>query len=128
MRAYYAILGVGSIGFSSLQAIATFSMLNQYISPTLIPMNVSQIDEQRRTYPSLVSACSYPELCVVKKKKKNEKYVGLGTSFENCFVPYTTQFCDIKKNTKLLVVAFLYDGDSKDFWLARSLHYQVGYF
>eukprot|EP00731_Ephydatia_muelleri_P027808 Em0019g681a len=44
MRAYYAILGVGSIGFSSLQAIATFSMLNQYISPTLIPMNVSQID------------------------------------------------------------------------------------
>lgn len=29
MRAYYAILGVGSIGFSSLQAIATFSMLNQ---------------------------------------------------------------------------------------------------
>ena len=34
--------------------------------------------------------CSYPELCVVKNKNKmkNEKYVGLGTSFENYFVLY----------------------------------------
>ena len=33
--------------------------------------------------------CSYPELCVVKNKtKKNEKYVGLGTSLENSFVLY----------------------------------------
>ena len=38
--------------------------------------------------------CSYPELCVVKNKnknkdnKKNEKYVGLGTSLENSFVFY----------------------------------------
>ena len=38
------------------------------------------------------------------KNKKNEKYVGLGTSFKNCFVLYK----DI-----LLVVAFLYDDDNK---------------
>ena len=41
---------------------------------------------------------------MVKNKNKNKKDVGLGTSFEKCFVT---------SNTKLLVVAFLYDDDNK---------------
>ena len=48
-----------------------------------------------------------------KKTKKNEKYVGLGTSFENCFVLYNHAVLCHQTNTKLLVVAFLYDDDNK---------------
>ena len=39
--------------------------------------------------------------------------VGLGTSLENCFVLYNPAVLDIKTNTKLLVVAFLYDDNNK---------------
>ena len=48
---------------------------------------------------------------VKNKNKKNEKYVRLGTSFENCFVLYNRAVLWHQTNTKLLVVAFLYDDD-----------------
>ena len=64
-------------------------------------------------------------LCVVKNKyknknkNKNEKYVELGTSLENSFVLYNHGH---QTNTKLLVVAFLYDNDNKvSHPLVRSL-------
>ena len=53
-----------------------------------------------------------------KKKNKNEKYVGLGTSLENSLFSTTMRSCD----TKLLVVAFLCDDDNKvSHSLVRSL-------
>ena len=48
-----------------------------------------------------------------KNNKKNEKNVGQGTSLENSFVLYNHAVLGHQSNTKLLVVAFLYDGDSK---------------
>ena len=46
-------------------------------------------------------------------KNKNKKYVGLGTSLENSFVLYNHVVLCNHTNTKLLVVAFLYDDDNK---------------
>ena len=51
---------------------------------------------------------------MVKNKNNNKKkYMGLGTSLENSFVLYNHAVLLHQTNTKLLVVAFLYDDDNK---------------
>ena len=48
-----------------------------------------------------------------QEEEEEREIRGTGYEFRKLFCSLHHAFCDIKKNTKLLVVAFLYDGDSK---------------
>ena len=57
-----------------------------------------------------VYMCSFPKLCVVKKKKEKEIIPGLGTRTDSTLLfSATARFYDIKHTTKLLTFVFLFD-------------------